>query len=105
MDRSVATVPTFDSLDPATGELLATLPAAQPEDIDAAVAAARAAQPAWAAVDPTRRTKLLVALAQAIEAHADELAELESRDVGKPIAEARNRDLKFAAQTWLYYTG
>jgi len=105
VDRSVATVPTFDSLDPATGELLATLPAAQPEDVDAAVAAARAAQPAWAAVDPTRRTKLLVALAQAIEAHADELAELESRDVGKPIAEARNRDLKFTAQTWLYYAG
>jgi aldehyde dehydrogenase (NAD+) len=105
VDRSVATVPTFDSVDPATGEVLATLPAAQPEDVDAAVAAARAAQPAWAAVDPTRRTKLLVALSQAIEAHADELAELESRDVGKPIAEARNRDLKFAAQTWLYYAG
>ncbi len=105
MDRSVATVPTFDSVDPATGEVLATLPAAQPEDVDAAVAAARAAQPAWAAVDPTRRTKLLVALSQAIEAHADELAELESRDVGKPIAEARNRDLKFTAQTWLYYAG
>jgi acyl-CoA reductase-like NAD-dependent aldehyde dehydrogenase len=105
VDRSVATVPTFDSVDPATGEVLATLPAAQPEEVDAAIAAARAAQPAWAAVDPTRRTKLLVALSQAIEAHADELAELESRDVGKPIAEARNRDLKFAAQTWLYYAG
>src|SRR5213079_3775593 len=72
---------------------------------DAAVAAARAAQPAWASLDPTARTRLLIALAQAIEQHADELAELESRDVGKPIAEARGRDLKFAAQTWLYYSG
>jgi acyl-CoA reductase-like NAD-dependent aldehyde dehydrogenase len=105
VDRSTATAPTFESVDPATGEVLATLPAAGPADVDAAVAAARAAQPKWAAVDPTQRTRLLLALVAAIEANADELAELESRDVGKPIAEARSRDLRFAAQTWLYYAG
>jgi acyl-CoA reductase-like NAD-dependent aldehyde dehydrogenase len=105
VDQASATAVSFETRDPATGEVLATLPLAQAEDVDAAVSAARAAQPAWARVDPTQRTRLLVALAQTIEANADELAELESRDVGKPIAEARSRDLKFAAQTWLYYSG
>jgi acyl-CoA reductase-like NAD-dependent aldehyde dehydrogenase len=106
VDHASATrAATFESLDPATGEVLGTLPLARGAEVDAAVAAAREAQPGWARVDPTQRTRLLVALAQLIEAHADELAELESRDVGKPLTEARGRDLKFAAQTWLYYAG
>jgi acyl-CoA reductase-like NAD-dependent aldehyde dehydrogenase len=105
VDQASATRLEFETVDPATGEVLATLPIAQADEVDAAVAAARRAQRDWAKVDPTQRTRLLVALAQAIEANADELAELESRDVGKPIAEARARDLKFAAQTWLYYSG
>jgi aldehyde dehydrogenase (NAD+)/betaine-aldehyde dehydrogenase len=105
VDQGSATALSFQTVDPATAEVLATLPVAQAADVDAAVEAARRAQPDWAKVDPTQRTRLLIALAQAIEANADELAELESRDVGKPIAEARARDLKFAAQTWLYYSG
>jgi acyl-CoA reductase-like NAD-dependent aldehyde dehydrogenase len=105
VDQGSATGLSFETLDPATCEVLATLPIAQAEEVDEAVTAARRAQPAWAKVDPTQRTRLLVALAQAIEANADELAELESRDVGKPIAEARSRDIKFTAQTWLYYSG
>jgi acyl-CoA reductase-like NAD-dependent aldehyde dehydrogenase len=105
VDQASATAVSFETVDPATGEVLATLPVAQAQDVDSAVRAARAAQPQWAKVDPTQRTRLLVALAQAIEANADELAELESHDVGKPIAEARARDLKFTAQTWLYYSG
>jgi aldehyde dehydrogenase (NAD+) len=105
VDRACATRPTFDTVDPATGEVLATLSLAGASEVEAAVLAARDARAAWAAVDPTRRTKLLVALAQLIESNADELAELESRDVGKPVAEARARDVKFAAQTWLYYAG
>jgi acyl-CoA reductase-like NAD-dependent aldehyde dehydrogenase len=96
---------TFETLDPATGEVLAVLPLASREDVDAAVARARAAQPAWAALDPTARTRLLVRVSQLIDEHADELAELESRDVGKPLSEARSRDVKFASQTWLYYAG
>jgi aldehyde dehydrogenase (NAD+)/betaine-aldehyde dehydrogenase len=104
VDQPSATA-TFDTVDPATGEVLASLPLGSPGDVDAAVAAARAAQPAWAAVDPTRRTRLLVRLAELVEEHADELAELESRDVGKPIAEASSRDVRFTAQTWLYYSG
>jgi acyl-CoA reductase-like NAD-dependent aldehyde dehydrogenase len=100
-----ATAATFETVDPATREVLARLPLAGPDEVGEAVEAARAAQREWAALDPTRRTRLLVALAQRIEACADELAELESRDVGKPIAEARSRDVRFAAQTWLYYSG
>jgi acyl-CoA reductase-like NAD-dependent aldehyde dehydrogenase len=105
VSQAPATSASFETRDPATGEVLATLPVATPADVDAAVRAARAAQPGWAAVDPTRRTRLLVRLAELVEAHGDELAELESRDVGKPIAEASARDVKFTAQTWLYYAG
>jgi aldehyde dehydrogenase (NAD+) len=74
-------------------------------DVDAAVAVARAAQPGWAALDPSRRARLLTRLAAVIEEHAGELAELESRDVGKPIAEATTRDLPFTVSTWSYYAG
>jgi acyl-CoA reductase-like NAD-dependent aldehyde dehydrogenase len=105
VDQGRATDSTFESVDPATGEVLATLPLADADSVAAAVATAREAQASWARVDPGQRTRLLVALAQSIEAHAEELAELESRDVGKPITEARNRDVRFAAQTWLYYAG
>jgi acyl-CoA reductase-like NAD-dependent aldehyde dehydrogenase len=105
VDHRSATAATFDTVDPATGEVLATLPLASPGDVDAAVEAARAAQPAWAAMDPTRRTRLLMRLAELIEENAEELAETESRDVGKPIAEASSRDVRFTAQTWLYYAG
>ena len=105
MDQASATAATFDTVDPATGEVLASLPLASHEQVEAAVAAARDAQVGWAAVDPTRRTRLLIRLAELIEDHAEELAELESRDVGKPIAEASSRDVRFTAQTWLYYAG
>jgi acyl-CoA reductase-like NAD-dependent aldehyde dehydrogenase len=100
-----ASAATFDTIDPATGVVLATLPAFVPEEIDAAVAAARAAQPAWAAADPLHRTRVLLRLAALIEEHAEDLAVLESRDVGKPLAEARSRDVPFTVQTWLYYAG
>jgi acyl-CoA reductase-like NAD-dependent aldehyde dehydrogenase len=105
VSTAVASDATFETADPATGEVLATLLLARERDVDDAVEAARAAQPAWAALDPTERTKALVRLSQLVEAHADDLAELESRDVGKPIGEARGRDVRFTAQTWLYYAG
>jgi acyl-CoA reductase-like NAD-dependent aldehyde dehydrogenase len=98
-------VASFDTVDPATGEVLATLPIARAAEVDSAVELARATQPAWAALDPTARTKILVRLSGLVEEHGDELAELESRDVGKPLVEARSRDVKFTAQTWLYYAG
>jgi acyl-CoA reductase-like NAD-dependent aldehyde dehydrogenase len=105
VDQVSASAETFQSVDPATGEVLGTLPVHGAADVGAAVDAARDAQRAWARVDPTQRTRLLIELARLIDGHADELAELESRDVGKPLAEARARDVKFTAQTWLYYAG
>jgi acyl-CoA reductase-like NAD-dependent aldehyde dehydrogenase len=100
-----ASTVTFDSVDPATGEVLATLPVCGQAEVDAATRAARAAQAAWAAADPMHRTRVLMRVAALVEEHADELARLESRDVGKPISEAAGRDVPFTIQTWLYYAG
>jgi phenylacetaldehyde dehydrogenase len=100
-----ASTATFETIDPATGAVLRSLPACGPADVDAAVRAARAAQAGWAASDPLQRTRVLLRLAALIEEHADELATLESRDVGKPLSEARTRDVPFTVQTWLYYAG
>ncbi len=96
---------TFETFDPATATPIETLADGDVDDVDAAVRAARAAQPAWAAVAPLDRTRLLLRLADLIERSADELAEIESRDVGKPIREARGRDVGVAAQTWLHHAG
>ncbi|HCO02168.1 MAG TPA: betaine-aldehyde dehydrogenase [Actinobacteria bacterium] len=96
---------TFDTLDPSTGLPLASVAAGSAEDVDRAVRAARAALPAWERFDPMDRTRLLLRLAELIERNTDELAELESRDVGKPIREARSRDLPTVVRTWLYAAG
>ncbi len=95
---------TFESLDPRTGEPIATLPLAGPEDVDRAVASARAAFPRWRDLDPYERGRILHRLASLIEEHGDELAELEARDVGKSIGEAA-RDVDRAVRTWTYYAG
>jgi acyl-CoA reductase-like NAD-dependent aldehyde dehydrogenase len=100
-----ASASTLESVDPATGEVLATLPNCGPDEVDAAVRAARSAQADWAADDPMERTRVLLRLAALIEENAAELARLESRDVGKPLAEAASRDVPFTVQTWLYYAG
>ena len=100
-----ASTVTFDSVDPATGEVLATLPVCGQAEVDAAARAARAAQAEWAAADPMHRTRVLMRVAALVEEHADELARLESQDVGKPISEAAGRDVPFTIQTWLYYAG
>ena len=105
MTSGRASTATFDSVDPATGELLATLPICGQEEVHTAVEAARAAQVEWTSGDPMQRTRVLLRLAALIEENADELARLESRDVGKPLAEAATRDLPFTIQTWLYYAG
>jgi acyl-CoA reductase-like NAD-dependent aldehyde dehydrogenase len=96
---------TFTDEDPATGETLAVCALGSREDVDRAVAAARAAQPSWAALDPAKRARILHELARLIEEHAGELAETESRDVGKPLSEASTRDLPFTIGTWEYYAG
>jgi aldehyde dehydrogenase (NAD+) len=95
---------TFESLDPATAEPLATLALGGPDDADRAVGAARAALPGWRALDPYERGRILQRLADLIEEHADELTELEAQDAGKLRGEAA-RDIDRAVRTWTYYAG
>ena len=89
-------------LEPATEEVLAELPRAGVEEADAAVAQAKAAFPAWRAVAPDERGRILRRLAEVLEEAADDLATLEARNVGKPIADARG-EAAMVAHTFEYY--
>ena len=95
---------TFEDIDPATARPLATLALGGAEEIDRAVAVARAAQPGWGEVDPLARGRVLHRLGELLEANAAELAMLEARDVGKPLREAQ-RDIGTAVRTWIYHAG
>jgi malonate-semialdehyde dehydrogenase (acetylating) / methylmalonate-semialdehyde dehydrogenase len=79
---------TCEDRDPATGELLARVPLSGPEDVDAAVRAARAAQPAWRRTPPQVRARALYRLRDVLDAHRDELAALVTRDMGKTTGDA-----------------
>ena len=98
---------TFPSLNPATGEVITDVASAQEADVDRAVAAARAAaaSPAWRDMNPHQRSALLWKLADAIEADADRLATLETRDNGKPYFEARQVDLPSVVENFRYFAG
>lgn len=95
----------FDVLDPATGELLARVASASDSTVDVAVRVAAAAQPGWAALTPRQRGRQLRAVAALIRQHADELAELESRENGKPRRDARAFDIEYAIATFEYFAG
>jgi acyl-CoA reductase-like NAD-dependent aldehyde dehydrogenase len=92
---------------PVTGQTLAELAEAQPQDVDAAVEAARGAlgDPAWAGLRPRERAQLLFALADAIEARLDEFAALEAVDSGKPLRNATNVDIPQAVDHLRYFAG
>lgn len=74
----------FDDINPSTGERIAEIPVTSPEELQAAVARARAAQPAWAAMDAGERIALLEKVSGRLEDHAEELADLISKEMGKP---------------------
>ncbi len=95
------------TLDPATEEVLDEVGLADRADVDAAVAAARRAfeDPQWRAMLPVQRARLLFRLAEVIEAHADELAVLETRDQGQPIGVSRSVSVNGAAEHFRYYAG
>src|SRR5215471_21107178 len=90
---------TFDCISPVDGAVLAKVAAGGAEDVDRAVKAARAAfdKGVWADMAPKARKRTLVKLADLIAKHADELALLETLDMGKPISNARNSDLRAVA--------
>ena len=95
---------TLTVVEPATEEVLAELPRAGAEEADAAVARAQAALPAWRAVAPADRAKLLYGLADALEAVKEDLARLEARNAGKPIGDARG-EMGMVVDTFRYYAG
>lgn len=98
---------TFDVIDPSTGGVFDRVPRGEAADVDFAVAAARRAfdSGAWRTMTPSARGKLVWALAELVEQHADELAELESLDNGKPVTDARWGDVAFSYELLRYMAG
>ena len=104
--RPAASGRTFATINPATEEPLATVAEAGDEDVDRAVAAARAAyEGAWGRLRGRDRAKYLFRIARIIQERARELAVLESLDNGKPIRESRDVDVPLAAAHFFYYAG
>ena len=84
----------LDDIDPFTGEVAARVPLSEAPEVDAAVRAARAAQPAWREVPPQRRARAVMALREALWSHREELAQLVTADMGKTIDDARGEVLR-----------
>jgi len=91
-------------IEPATEKVLAEVAEASVDDADRAVARAKAAYPAWRAVTPFDRGQLLRRFAAAVEADAEKLAQLEARNVGKPISDARG-EVGMVVNVFNYYAG
>ena len=96
---------TFDTFDPATGETLASVQQASEADIDRAVQSAREGQREWAAMTAMQRSRILRRAVELLRTRNDELAELEMRDTGKPIAETLAVDIVTGADVIEYYAG
>ena len=92
-------------LNPCTGELLCEVREASADQLRLAVDAASAAFPAWAALTPRDRSAFLLKIADAIEAHGDEFAMLESLNCGKPLAAARNDEIPAIADVYRFFAG
>ena len=95
---------TLRVIEPATEKVMADLHEATVEEADAAVARAKAAYPAWRALSPKDRGNLLRRIASTVEKHLEELAQLESRNVGKPISDARG-EVGMVVDVFNYYAG
>jgi len=91
--------------DPSNGETLAEVAKGDLEDVNAAVAAARKAQPGWQALSGNQRARYLYALARLVQKHARRLAVLESMDNGKPIRESRDIDIPLVARHFYHHAG
>ena len=98
---------TFPVYNPATGEVMAHVPEAEAEDVDRAVKAARRAfdEGPWAKTSPSQRGRLMFKLADLMEQHLEELAEIESMDNGKPLSVARVADVPLAIDLFRYMGG
>src|SRR5438094_7479724 len=95
---------TMEVLNPATGETIAEVPSGTRADVDRAVEAAKKALPEWLETTPGERAEALLKLADAIEDDAEELAELESANVGKPLSYARD-EMPVSADNLRFFAG
>lgn len=97
----------FDTHDPGTGRVIAQVPEGDAVDIDRAVKAARRAfeDGPWSRITPSERARILFKLAELVEENAEELAELEVLDNGKPLSSARNGDVPLSADMFRYMAG
>jgi aminobutyraldehyde dehydrogenase len=95
---------TMDVIAPATGEVIAAVPQCSSEDVDRAVAAAKQAWPEWSEKTPKERSELLHRMADVMDEHAEELAQLESLNVGKPLMASRD-ELPFSADNIRFFAG
>ena len=103
--RDSASGATFETENPATGELIATVAAGDETDIDAAVRAARRAfdDGRWSRLAPADRKKVLLRFADLIESNSDDLATLDTLEAGKPITDTRDIDLPDTVKTFRWY--
>src|SRR5205809_3866930 len=95
---------TMEVIAPATGETIAEVPRCGAEDVDRAVEAAQAAAPEWLAKTRKERSELLHTLADVLDEHAEELAQLESQNVGKPLMASRD-EMPFSADNLRFFAG
>ena len=95
----------FDTVDPSTGDTLASVAQGSAADVDAAVKAARAALPGWQALSGHVRARYLYALARLVQKHSRRLAVLETMDNGKPIRESRDIDIPLVARHFYHHAG
>ena len=98
---------TFETINPANEEVLALIAEGDKADVDEAVKAARKAfdEGKWSSITPHQRTRYLLKIAELIDKHADELAELETLDNGKPLTQSRSIDIAGAAGIFRYFAG
>lgn len=95
----------LDSINPATEEVIASVPNSTSEDVDQAVTAAQNAFKTWSKLSPEERSEWLYKIADIIEEHQDELAEIESKDQGKPVTLAKNMDVARAIHNFRFFAG
>ena len=93
----------IDNIAPASGEVYSTIPRSNAADVDRAVAAAQAAQPAWAALSRDERSAWLVRIAEALDSRSEDIAAAESRDTGKPISLAREVDAARSVDNFRFF--
>src|SRR3954471_22858171 len=92
-------------VNPATGETLAESPRSSQEDVDRAVAAATKAFDSWGSTTPAERSLAMLKLADVLETHGDELAELEARNAGKPLSAVKEDEIPFMVDNLRFFAG